>query len=213
MTVAALLEALLVVAALSTDTLVAGFAYGSNKIKVPFLSAQIVNLVCGAILALSLLLGHIVRPYLPAGLTTFICFAILFCLGLGKLASSFIKSLVRKHADLHKEIKFSIYSLNFILQLCADPQKADADSSQIISPSEAFTLALALSFDGLAVGFGAAIGQANPLIIVTFSLIINFGALLFGCFIGRKIVEKISLNLSWLSGALLIILAVMKLTF
>lgn len=213
MTIAALLEALMVAIALSIDTFVAGFAYGANKIKIPFLSAQIINLICSSILGISLLAGHLIRLYIPPAITSIICFGILFCLGLGKLTSSLIKSFVRKHAGLQKELKFSFLNLNFILQLCANPEKADVDASKVISATEAISLALALSLDGIAVGFGAALAQVSPLLVFLCSLVTDFMGIISGCFTGRKLVEKVRLNLSWLSGALLIILAIMKLTF
>ena len=68
--------------ALSIDAFAASFAYGSNKIKIPFLSAQIINLICTGILALSLLIGSLVKQLIPAWLTAVLCFALLFILGL-----------------------------------------------------------------------------------------------------------------------------------
>jgi putative Mn2+ efflux pump MntP len=51
-----MLEALLLAFSCSLDAFVASIAYGTNKVKIPFLSVQIINLVCSFILAISLFL-------------------------------------------------------------------------------------------------------------------------------------------------------------
>jgi len=141
----------------------------------------------------------------------FICFAILIILGIAKILDSFTKSFIRKHKNLNKKIKFSFFNIKFILNLYADPEKADIDLSKILSPAEAVALAVSLSLDGLAVGFGAALGNVNGLAVFIFSLITDAFAVMFGCYIGNKIAKKVSFNLSWLGGVLLIALAVSKL--
>lgn len=197
--------------ALSMDAFVASFAYGSNKIKIPMLSIQIINIVCSSILGISLLVGTLVKQYIPDWLTIMICFTILFVLGIAKLLDSIIKSIIRKYNNFNKEIEFSMFNIKFILSLYANPEDADIDSSRIISPMEASSLAIALSLDGLAVGFGAALGNVNGLAIFLSSLVTNAIAVILGCYLGNKIARKLSFNLSWLSGILLIFLAFLKL--
>lgn len=197
--------------ALSMDAFVASFAYGSNKIKIPMLSIQIINIVCSSILGISLLVGTLVKQYIPDWLTIMICFTILFVLGIAKLLDSIIKSIIRKYNNFNKEIEFSMFNIKFILSLYANPEDADIDSSRIISPMEAASLAIALSLDGLAVGFGAALGNVNGLAIFLSSLVTNAIAVILGCYLGNKIARKLSFNLSWLSGILLIFLAFLKL--
>lgn len=153
----AALEALLLVVALSLDAFVASFAYGAQRIRIPYSSAAIISVICTAMLAVSLLAGSLLRPFLPQSLTKGLCFAILFLLGLVKLCDSTIKTLIRKHKRMHRQVSFSLFSLKFILDVYADPEKADRDGSRELSPAEAASLAVALSLDGLAVGFGAAL--------------------------------------------------------
>ena len=206
-----ILEAIILASALSLDAFVASFAYGSRKIKIPFKSVQIINLICSAITGLSLLAGSILRQYIPDWLTVTISFSILFILGIVKLLDSITKSIIRKHNNLNKEIKFSLFNLKFILNLYANPEEADIDRSRILSPVEAASLAIALSLDGITVGLGAAIGNVNGLAVFICSLITNMTAILLGCFAGNKIAGKTHFNLSWLSGLILIILAFSKL--
>lgn len=201
----------MITSALSMDAFVASFAYGSNKIKIPILSVQVINIICSSILGISLLSGTLLRQYIPQTLTPAICFAFLFILGLMKLLDSVTKSIIRKNTDFKKKIRFSMFNLKFILSLYADPEKADVDASSVISPAEAASLAVALSIDGLAVGFGAALGNVSGIAVFLCSLVIGTLAIITGCFLGNKIAGKIPFNLSWLSGALLIVLAFLKL--
>ena len=127
-------EAIFIALSLSMDAFTAGFAYGSNKIKIPFFSVQVINIVCTGILGISLLIGTIIKSYISSGVTIAVCFIILFILGIVKLLDSITKAIIRKHNNFNKEIKFSIFNFKFILNLYANPEKADIDSSKTISP-------------------------------------------------------------------------------
>ena len=204
-------EAALIASSLSLDAFAAGFAYGSNKIKISFLSVQIINIICSAIIGISFLAGNVIKDYIPNWVTATVCFIILFTLGIIKLLDGITKSIIRKHAGLNRELKFSLFNISFILKLYADPESSDIDSSKTISSIEAASIALALSLDGIAVGFGAAMGSVNGLATVLFSLITNSAAIISGCWLGGKIARKTNFNLSWVAGAVLIILAFAKL--
>lgn len=194
-------EAALIASSLSLDALVASFAYGCNKIKIPISSTIIITFVCSAILGVSLLLGVLIRPFIPDNVTMWVSFGILFTLGIIKLFDSFMKKLIRKHSSIN------------ILKLYADPEEADADFSKEISPKEAVSLAVALSLDGLAVGFGAVLGSVNATSVFTISIVANFIAILLGCRVGNKIAKCTAIDLSWLSGVILIFLAVSNVAF
>ncbi len=206
-----ILEAMMLASALSLDAFIASFAYGSKKIRIPFKSAQVISLICSSITGLSLLAGTILRQYIPDWLTITISFVVLFILGIIKLLDSITKSIIRKYSNLNKEIKFSMFNFKFILNLYANPEDADIDASKTLSPTESASLAFALSLDGITVGLGAAIGNVNGLAVFICSLITDMTAVLLGSFSGNKAAKKISFNLSWLSGIILIILAFSKL--
>ena len=206
-----IIEAIILSSALSLDAFVASFAYGSNKIKIPFLSVQIINIICCVILGISFLIGNIIKNYIPDWVTVLICFGVLMILGIAKILDSFTKTIIRKHKNLNKKINFAIFNIKFILTLYADPEEADIDSSKVLSPSEASALAVSLSLDGLAVGFGAAMGNVNIIAVLIFSLITNALAVMLGCIAGNKLAQKSSFDLSWLSGIILIALAVSRL--
>lgn len=205
-----LLEAVALAAALSLDGFVASFAYGSNRIRMPWQSVLVVDLVCSTVIGLFLWLGALGRPFLPGWLTHVLYCGILLALGLAKLLDSIIKTAIRRCGGLHRSMGFSVSSLKFVLYVYAEPAAADRDGSKIISPGEALSLALALSLDGMAVGFGAALGNVSGMAVFVCSLVTNALALVSGCWLGNRAAAKLPFNVSWVSGVVLVLLAVSK---
>ncbi len=206
-----ILQAVTIALVLSIDAFTASFAYGSKSIKIPLRSILIITLISSATTALSLFAGTVLQNYISAGLTSKISFVILLVLGLFNILDSITKSIIRKCSQCKKELKFSFFNIRFILTLYANPEKADVDSSKILTSMEAVSLAVALSLDSLAVGFGAALADINVWAVLISTLIINTAALFFGCRIGDRVSKKIAFNLSWLGGVILIIMAFTKL--
>ena len=203
--------AILIAAIVSIDAFVSSFAYGSSKIKIPFSSVIVITLICSAVLGIAMLAGELISGYIPDHITGVISFSVLFILGIIKLLDSTTKSLIRKGNNLSREIKFSMFNFKFILSLYADPDKADIDKSKRISPTEAAALATALSLDGFAVGFGAAMGNISWVPVFFSSLVITSLAVVCGSKIGNKMARNIPFNLSWIGGVLLIGLAFLNL--
>lgn len=206
-----ILEAMVLASALSMDTFLASFAYGNKNIKIPWVSVLTITIICSFMLGTSLLVGTIFRQYISASLTTMISFSVLFVLGLVKLLDSVTKSLINKYNSFKREITFSAFHIKFILNLYANPTDADVDASKVISPGEATMLALALSLDGLGVGFAAAVGNVNAIAILLCALVTDTLAVITGFYFGNKLARKVPFQISWLSGLLLISLAFLKL--
>lgn len=205
------LDAVLLVCALSMDAFVASFAYGTSKIKIPFKSAMTINLVCSTILAIALFMGSVISKYIPSAFTTSICVTVLLMLGVAKLFDSTLKAILTKSGNLSRDLSFKLLDFKFFLRVCLDGTEADIDHSYELSPKESFSLAVALSLDGLAAGFSTGLMVTNYVEIILFSLVINMVAVLLGCLLGNKVAQKSELNLSWLSGVTLILLAFLKL--
>ena len=203
--------ALMIVTAISIDTFACGFAYGADKIKIPFPSIMVINFICGAAFALSLLLGRIIGPALPEGFTAAVCFTLLFALGLAKLFDSAVKAYIRRHTAFRKSFRFSAFRLGFILSVYANPEEADSDRSRILSPAESAYLAIALSLDSLAVGLGAGMAAVSPVLSVGLLLAVNTLCAVMGRYIGERTAKRARLNLDWLGGAILLMLAFMNL--
>ena len=106
---------------------------------------------------------------------------------------------------------FRALHFQFFLSVYADPCKADSDASKSLSVPESVCLALAMSLDGAAAGFGAALGNLNPAAVRFFSLLFGFTAIQGGFLLGNRLAQKTHFSVDWLSGALLILLAFLRL--
>lgn len=163
-------EAFIMVSALSLDAFAASFAYGTNKIKIPLKSVVIINFVCSVILGVALSAGSYIADFIPRSVTSWICFSILIFIAITKLFEFSIKNWIRRQGSDSPKTEFTIMNFRFCLQLIADPTRADADKSKVLSSKEAIALALSLSLDGLAVGLGAGMVSCG----IPFILLLSF---------------------------------------
>ena len=174
---------------LSLDALAAAFAYGCMGTRIPFRSVVVINLVCTAILAAALFAGTYAARFIPENIGILICFAVLLIIGIIKLFQG----------------------------IFAKPQNnAEADTSavapeKLLKPIEAAIIATGLSLDGVAAGFGAALGGVNGIAMLIVSLAAHMAAVPLGCMLGMKLSAKTKFNVSWIGGGVIIILAITKL--
>jgi len=209
--------ALAIAISISLDALLVTFAYGCKKIRIPIKSIVIINFICTGVIGVSFFAGNAMSHIIPDRAAAWLAFLILFTIGIIKLFDSITKSLIRKYTkeyhsveNLSKEIQLSIFNFKLVMHIYADPEAADADVSKSISPKEAAVLATSLSLDGFAVGISAAMMHISGFHLVGFTLLIGFFALFLGGALGNKAAKNLRLNLSWLAGVILILLAVLQ---
>ncbi|MGL5652363.1 MAG: sporulation membrane protein YtaF [Paraclostridium sp.] len=205
-----MIESLILVSSLCIDTFVASIAYGTDRIKIPFYSNLVINFVCSLFLAISLALGGFLKDFLSPNTASVLSFALLLSLGFFRLFESFFKTYVRKFSSVGAPLTFKVFDFKFVLEIYANETKADYDKSKTLTLKEAVYLAVALSLDSLAVGFGSSLVSINHLQVVILSFVIGTCCLFIGVRIGKKFIEKVDLNLSWLSGLMLIVLAFIR---
>ena len=205
-----MIETLLLALSVSIDSFLASISYGTSKIRIPFSSALIVDIISSTMLGSSLLVGSFLQNYISLNIAKIISFIILFLLGIYRLFESILKSYINNNSKELSPFKFKLFDFNFVLQVYADEIKADFDKSKILTSKESIYLAFALSLDSLAVGFGSSLLTINYIEVFIVSIIIGLIAILLGAFVGRKFVESTNLNLSWLSGLMLVILAFLR---
>lgn len=206
-----MLQSVLLVVSLCIDAFAASFAYGSNKIKIPFLSGTVMTFISTLFLVISLALGTFIKSFLPNTIAPFICFTLLFILGIVRLFEGLIKNFLNQKALSPNHIELTIFDFKLILNVYADATRADIDHSKVLSTKEALYLGIALSLDSLAVGLSVSLAVINFYEIIIFSLVFNALALLLGCALGQRLAEKVETDLSWVSGMILILLAFLKL--
>ena len=205
-----MLETLILVLSVSIDSFLASISYGTSKIKIPLRSVLILDIISSTMLGISLLIGTFLQDYISLNIAKTISFMILFFLGIYRLFEGLLKSYINNRSSDLSPFKFRLFDFHFVLQVYADEIKADFDKSKILTSKEALYLAFALSLDSLAVGFGSSLITINYIEVFIFAIIIGFLVILLGSFIGKKFVENTNLNLAWLSGSMLIILAFLR---
>lgn len=205
-----MIESLLLVCSLCVDSFVASMAYAASKIHISKLSATIINLVCTITLAFSLALGSIVKQFLPSQIPEILGFCLLIILGVYRLFEFLFKSYIAKRFLLNEPLKFKLFDFNFVLKVYSNEITADFDKSKSLNPKEAFYLATALSLDSIAVGFSSSLCSINYFQVLIFCIVIGYAAIFMGNLVGKNFAKKFHVELSWLSGLLLIILAFVR---
>lgn len=206
-----LLQSFVLVAALSADAFAASFAYGTDRIRIPIPSLLVICTVCTGLLGLSLAAGQWIGPAFPPGLAKGFSIGLLLLIAVIRLFDSALKSFLRRHQPGQKRLHFCMAGICFILQIYVDSTAADRDASRRLSPGEAASLAFALSLDGLAVGFGAGLLHTSLWEACLLCFVTTAAAVLTGSALGRKLAAALRFDMSWLSGGLLLLLALLKL--
>lgn len=204
----------LLVLAVCIDSFATSITYGIGKIKIPFHCALIINLIGSAMLAVSLIFADFISDRFTLKSIKVLSGCLLFFIGLVNLLFPFIKSIF-VHCKGKELINFDCVKKSIILAIFLDEKKADLDKSNCLSIKEACFLGLALSVDSLASGFSGGLGISQGYFI--YGILLCFFLGLIGIKLGSRIGELISLkiserlDLSFLSGILLIILGFTKL--
>lgn len=197
--------------ALSLDTFTAGVALGTQKIMVPFRSVLAISLTCSASLWLAISLGGWIGNWISPRTGAVIGCIILVMMGSVRLFDGVIKELLRRCCENKEGMVFYRKNLKIFLQVCVDSTQADFNRSQSLSVPEAISLAAALSVDGLAAGVGAGILDVSHWLIFLIAMLINLFAVHLGCRTGIRFSRKHEQDISWVAGALLIVLGLIKL--
>lgn len=198
---------LLFLVAVSLDSLTAGFSYGTERVHIKVLSLLVLACVPALFITAAGGLGELIGSLLPPGVLPFLSFFMLAAIGVAKLLESLIRSLAKKHPSLMGNWGCQIKQLNIIFTVYLSPEEANRTDLQVLSAREALLLSLALSLDSVLVGM--AVPAADIPWLALFFAASFFNLLLFvvGCFSGRLLSRALRVDLSWLSGLCLLLLA------
>lgn len=203
-----MLESLFIVVAICLDSLAIGIAYGMRKIKIPIKSLLVIDIVCTVVLSIAMLLGNVIKKILPGNIPTMISFLILLSIGIYFLLEGISNSFINREK---KTFHIKLSNIKIIIDVVVDCTKADMNNSGDIDLKEGFYLGMALSLDALGIGFGSAMGSINYIQVLVLSFIFNMIIILLGLYLGQKLVSKSKMEFSWISGLILIFLALCKL--
>ncbi|MBO5318414.1 MAG: manganese efflux pump [Ruminococcus sp.] len=189
----------------SVDTYLAAAAYCNSGIRIPIISAAVINLLSGAVLFLALRLSGILREFVSADFFHTLSVGILTFIG----AVTIFKSLVRSLSSFISEkgdISLKMGKSPIVLKLYLDETAADFDNSKSLSAGEAAALALASSSDSAAIGLSSGFSEISPLSASVCAVLCGFIAILIGNLTGKKI-SSLHHDFSWVGGVMLILFA------
>lgn len=207
----ALISLLLFLTAVSVDSLTAGLTYGTQRVRISRFSYLILSCIPALSITLAGRIGSWIFFLLPPDALPFLSFILLSLLGLSKLTESLLRRLTRRYPSLMRNWGLKIRQINIIFTVYLSPEDANQEDLQILSAREALLLALALSLDSVlaSMAFSGFLLPALPLFLIA-SL---FNLLLFtaGYLLGHLISSVLHIDLSWLSGLFLLLLALQAL--
>lgn len=197
--------------AVSIDSLSAGFAYGTQRVHIKPAALLLLILIPSVCITLMTKAGSLLFSLIPTALFSTLSFLILLILGCAKLMESLIRHLSGKYSDTVGNWACRIKQLNIIFTIYFSPEDANKQDTQVLSAREAFFLSLALSLDSILASMAFSFQVSS--IPLFFLLAAFFHFLLFtaGFLLGMLVSRKFSIDLSWLSGLFLLLLAVLTL--
>ena len=196
------LSTLVLVLAVSLDSLGVGFAYGLKKLAVPPVSLVLLSSVSALGMLISMLAGR------GAGLLLgerghLVGSSMLILMGFFSFRRVRQSERRRMHCRLRPE---QMTTLEMVIRVAEEPMEADLDSSGEIGGAEALLLGIALAIDSLGAGFGAALAAFSPATTSLLAGVLTWRTLNLGLYIGRRV--KLAQG-SWVDlvpGVLLILL-------
>ena len=198
---------LLFLVAVSLDSLTAGFSYGTGRVHVKALSLLVLACVPAIFITAAGRLGEIVGFLLPPGVLPILSFFMLAAIGIAKLLESLIRTIAKKYPSLMGNWGCQIKQINIIFTVYLSPEEANRTDLQVLSAKEALLLSLALSLDSVLVGMAFPAADISRLALFLSATLFNLLLFTAGCLLGRILSRALRIDLSWLSGICLLLLA------
>lgn len=180
----------------SLDTLFVSISYSIKNIKISLKSTLLISLICLFSLLISLFITNNFKHILNQDI--------------GKIISSIILLILGLYNLFQNKIKKNLKSKNKIIEIYLDETKADLDNSKNISYKEALLLSTILSLDSLLGGVSIGFMKYNLFYIIILSFILNVLFILCGILIGKNLRNVYNFNTSYISGAILLLIAILK---
>ena len=174
-----LIQGMLLIFVLTTDSFVVSFAYGAQKVQIPFFKVAGMNLIMSSLLGIAVFTGNFLSCFLPEILTSVVCTGVLAGMGI-----------------------YRIFNVLFPSEKCREQSR-----KKKLTWTEAAVMAFALSADSLAIGIGTGLVQTGEWILVAGSFLCGILMMKAGWKIGACFAAAFKKDLSWLSGVCLMVLA------
>ena len=202
---------LLFLTAVSVDSLTAGLTYGTQRVKIRHLAYLVLVFIPALFITLAGRIGSCIYYLLPKSALPILSFTLLLFLALSKLTESLLRLVARKYPSLTRNWGLKIKQINIIFTIYLSPEDANQEDLQILSAREALLLSLALSLDSVLAGMAFTTGPLPWLILLMLAALFNFLLFTAGYVLGRLASCVLHIDLSWLSGLFLLLLALQAL--
>ncbi len=193
--------------AVSIDSLSAGFSYGTSKVHIKPLAAAFLILIPSATITLMTRIGAFFFSLFPTDSLRVLSFLLLLLLGLEKLSESILRHYAKKYPKVIGNWACKIKQLNIIFTIYFSPEEANTQDRQVLSAKEAFFLSLALSLDSMVASMAYSYQVVSLPLFFLFAILFHFLLFFGGYLSGLLVARKSKLELSWLSGLFLLLLA------
>lgn len=201
----------LFLAAVSIDSLTAGLTYGTQKVQIKLPAYLVLICVPAAFITAANRIGSYIFLLLPETALPVLSFTLLTLLGCSKLFESLIRLLAHKHPSLTRNWGCKIKQLNIVFTVYLSPEDANQEDLQVLSTKEALLLSLALSLDSVLVGMAFTTGPIPLASLFLLAVLFNLVLFAAGYGFGRVISTVLHVDLSWLCGLILLLLALQAL--
>lgn len=200
-------QLLMLLCAQSVDSFATGLAYSARRIKIPNRSKLLISFICSAVIGVGLEMGEVSGRLMTEDTALRLSAGILGVLGFVKIFEAWIKNFLKRNSRKY----FRLFRFNFFVEVICDSTQADLNCSKELSLKEACPLAVMLSLDGLAAGMSAGLMGFSAIMIFALSFVLGACALYLGEGVGKQLSEKSNADLSWISGAVMLILVLFRL--
>lgn len=201
-----MLQGILLVVVLSLDSFLTSLAYAVRQIRIPIKSAMVIAGVSAGFLGISFLLSSQLIQLIPSWVASLWSAVVFAALSIFSFFQSAIKRIIRKN---RQGITLHYGSIQIVLDIYLDEEKADQDHSKTLSVKEAFYLAVALSFDSLFSGLALGFSLTHPLWIVCFDFVIAMFSIYLPALCMKHFLSSCSFDLGWLSAILFAVLCIL----
>lgn len=208
--------------AVSLDALAAGAAYGTKGIHMPIGSLGIVTIVTIVCVALAMGGAHLLGGFIDAHVATVTGALVLVVLGVYRLLLDFLtpNNATNNNVDIPshdpgnqvaaRKLTFAVGDL--VIKIMAKPEAADIDRSQHISAVEAMFLGVALGVDNMVAASAANLGEALPTYTPLAMAVVQTAFISAGLYGSERLIHNhIRFHLSYVSGAVLVLLGIVRL--
>lgn len=202
-------DMILLILATCCDSFFMSVAYGIERIRIPWKAVGIIAFCGTSLLGISVGLAGSFTKLLTPAIGKWLSFGILCGLGISHLFQAQVKRYVNRHKQ--QPLIIRIKGISIVVDIFLDETKADQDHSKELSGKEAAYLGIALSLDSLASGLAYGIGSIDIPLLLSLSFVIGVAAIVSGSWLGRRWLRQWNGDVSWISGCLLLILALLRL--